>query len=35
VLRLEEPPKLPEWSKSFYAVNDPDEWIQPVQDLSE
>jgi hypothetical protein len=25
----------PEWSQSFYAVNDPDEWIKPVPDLSE
>ena len=25
----------PKWSKSFYAVNDPDEWIKPVRDLSE
>jgi hypothetical protein len=24
-----------EWSQSFYAVNDPKEWIQPVVDLSE
>ena len=25
----------PEWSRSFYAMNDPDEWVQPVEDLSE
>jgi hypothetical protein len=25
----------PEWSQSFYAVNDPEEWVQPVEDLSE
>ena len=24
-----------EWSRSFYAVNDPDEWVQPVENLSE
>jgi hypothetical protein len=24
-----------EWSQSFYAVNDPEEWVQPVEDLSE
>jgi hypothetical protein len=23
------------WSQSFYAVNDPDDWIKPVPDLSE
>ncbi len=25
----------PEWSQSLFAVEDPDEWIQPVEDLSE
>jgi hypothetical protein len=25
----------PKWSKSFYAVNDPDDWVRPVPDLSE
>lgn len=25
----------PKWSQSFYAVNDPEEWVQPVEDLSE
>lgn len=25
----------PKWSGSFYAVNDPDEWVRPVEDLSE
>jgi hypothetical protein len=25
----------PKWSQSFFAVNDPDEWIQPVEALSE
>ena len=25
----------PKWSQSFFAVNDPDEWVQPVLDLSE
>jgi hypothetical protein len=23
------------WSESFFAVNDPDEWVKPVEDLSE
>jgi hypothetical protein len=25
----------PEWSGSFFAVEDPDEWTEPVEDLSE
>lgn len=25
----------PKWSEGFYAVNDPDEWIKPIPDLSE
>jgi hypothetical protein len=25
----------PKWSRSFLAINDPDEWVQPVEDLSE
>ncbi len=25
----------PKWSKSFFAADDPDEWIKPVPDLSE
>jgi hypothetical protein len=25
----------PEWSRSFFAVNDPEEWVKPVPDLSE
>jgi hypothetical protein len=25
----------PEWRGSFFAVEDPDEWTKPVQDLSE
>ncbi len=25
----------PKWSQSFFAVDDPDEWVQPVPDLSE
>ena len=25
----------PQWSKSFFAVEDPNEWIKPVPDLSE
>ncbi len=25
----------PKWSKSFFAVNDPDEWTKPIEDLSE
>jgi hypothetical protein len=24
-----------EWSRSLFAVNDPEEWVQPVEDLSE
>jgi hypothetical protein len=24
-----------EWTWTFYTVNDPDEWIKPVPDLSE
>jgi hypothetical protein len=23
------------WSNSFYAVNDPEQWVEPVEDLSE
>jgi hypothetical protein len=25
----------PYWSQGIYAVNDPDEWVKPVEDLSE
>ena len=25
----------PKWTGSFFSVNDPDEWIKPVEDLSE
>jgi hypothetical protein len=25
----------PEWRGSFFAVEDPDEWTKPVEDLSE
>jgi len=25
----------PAWSESFYAAGDADEWIEPIQDLSE
>ena len=25
----------PYWSKMFYAVEDPDEWVKPIPDLSE
>ena len=25
----------PRWLNTFYAVEDPDEWIKPVPDLSE
>jgi hypothetical protein len=25
----------PRWYGSFYVCNDPDEWVQPVEDLSE
>jgi len=25
----------PKWAGSFFAVNDPDEWVQPAPDLSE
>lgn len=25
----------PEWSRSVLAVNDPEEWVEPVEDLSE
>jgi hypothetical protein len=25
----------PKWSQGVYAVNDPNEWIKPVPDLSE
>jgi hypothetical protein len=24
-----------DWSKSFFAVEDPDEWVKPIPDLSE
>jgi hypothetical protein len=25
----------PKWSGSFFAVEDPDEWVKPIEDLSE
>jgi hypothetical protein len=25
----------PYWSQGIYAVNDPDEWVKPIEDLSE
>ena len=25
----------PRWAGSFFAVNDPDEWVRPTEDLSE
>lgn len=25
----------PKWSKSFFASDDPDEWVKPIPDLSE
>jgi hypothetical protein len=25
----------PKWQNSFWAANDPDEWVKPVPDLSE
>jgi hypothetical protein len=25
----------PEWSRCVLAVNDPEEWVEPVEDLSE
>ena len=25
----------PKWQRSYFAVEDPDEWIKPVPDLSE
>lgn len=25
----------PEWSQSFFAADDPDEWVKPIEDLSE
>ena len=25
----------PEWSNSFFATDDPEEWVQPIEDLSE
>jgi hypothetical protein len=25
----------PKWSGSFLAVEDPDEWVKPIEDLSE
>ena len=25
----------PRWLNTFYAVEDPDEWVKPVEDLSE
>jgi hypothetical protein len=24
-----------QWTESFFAVNDPDNWIEPIEDLSE
>ena len=27
--------EAPEWSRSLFAVEDPEEWIKPVPDLSE
>jgi hypothetical protein len=28
-------PSDPKWSGSFFAANDPDRWVGPVEDLSE
>lgn len=25
----------PEWANSFFAVEDPDRWVTPIEDLSE
>jgi hypothetical protein len=25
----------PKWAGTFYAVNDPEKWVNPVEDLSE
>jgi hypothetical protein len=25
----------PFWSEGIYAVNDPDKWVKPIEDLSE
>jgi hypothetical protein len=25
----------PKWAGSFFAVSDPDKWVQPTEDLSE
>jgi hypothetical protein len=25
----------PKWSQSFFAMNDSDDWIKPIEDLSE
>jgi hypothetical protein len=25
----------PYWSEGIYAVNDPEEWVKPIEDLSE
>lgn len=25
----------PKWTGSFFAVNDPDDWTEPIEDLSE
>jgi hypothetical protein len=25
----------PEWASSFYAANDPEEWVKPIENLSE
>ena len=25
----------PRWLKTFYAVEDPDEWVKPIKDLSQ
>lgn len=25
----------PDWSESFFAADDPDQWIQSIEDLSE
>ena len=25
----------PKWTGSFFAVNDPDDWTKPIEDLSE
>ncbi len=28
-------PRQRTWMGSFFAVNDPDEWTEPIEDLSE